>query len=47
MVLYFIIPSALVGALSRLFIGRKKSGIVASYVFAGALPWLGLMAVLM
>ena len=43
---FIMIPSALVGALSGLFIGRKKSDIVASYVFAGALPWLGLLAVL-
>ena len=42
-----MIPSALVGALSGLFIGRKKSDIVASYVFAGALQWLGLLTVLM
>ena len=47
MLFYIIIPSALVGALSGFFIGRKKSGIVTSYVFAGALPWLGLLAVLM
>ena len=42
MLLIFIIPSALVGALSGYFIGGKKS-----YFVAGALPWFGLLACLL
>ena len=47
MFLYLIITSAIVGALSGLIFGRKKADIVVSYVFAGALPWLGLLVILM
>ena len=39
---YIMIPSALVGALSGYFLQGKKS-----YFVAGALPWFGLLAVLM
>ena len=39
---YIMIPSALVGALSGYFLKGKKS-----YFVAGALPWFGLLAVLM
>ena len=46
MLLYVIIPSALVGALSGLILGRKKADSVTSYAFAGALPWLGLLVTL-
>ena len=42
MLLIFIIPSALVGALSGYFIGGKKS-----YFVAGALPWFGVLAYLL
>ena len=42
MLLYVIIPSALVGVLSGCFFMGKKS-----YFVAGALPWFGFLAVLM
>ena len=46
MLLYVIIPSALVGTLSGLILGRKKADSVTSYAFAGALPWLVLLVTL-
>ena len=42
-----MIPSSIIGALCGLILGRNKRDIATSYVFAGVLPWLGLLVVLM
>ena len=44
---YIMIPSSIIGALCGLILRRNKRNIATSYVFAVALPWLGLLAVLM
>ena len=42
-----MIPSALIGALSGYFLRGKILYVVASYAVAGALPWFGLLVVLL
>ena len=44
---YIVIPSALTGAPSGYFLKGKILYVVASYVVAGAVPWFGVLAVIL
>ena len=44
---YIMIPSALVGAFSGYLLRGRILYVVASYVVAAALPWFGLLAILL